>query len=153
MSHIRQSTQTLYASKPSKSSRLALWHVVCSSLLLNGCFFWLPIEEDQPNAPPVIEYSSPEPDNIFRIDTPSGAVAWVSVFDPDQEDVMEYLWTINGLGPQGTSQAFMSGNYQGSSIQLPLDPVYNGRVLTCTVYDPAGASDRRSWTIEVEAGS
>jgi hypothetical protein len=120
---------------------------------LNGCFFWLPIEEEHPNAPPVIEFSSPEPENVFRIDTPTGAVAWVSVFDPDQSDVMEYMWTINGLGPQGSSQAFMSGNYQGSSIQLPLDPLYNGRVLTCTVFDPAGASDRRSWTIEVEGGS
>jgi len=152
MSHIRQNTPNTRPLKPFSYRGLRCWHVACIILTMNGCFFWLPIEEDHPNAPPIIEFSSPEPENVFRIDTPTGAVAWVSVFDPDQSDVMEYMWTINGLGPQGTSQAFMSGNYQGSSIQLSLDPVYNGRVLTCTVYDPAGASDRRSWTIEVEGG-
>ena len=153
MSHICPKQTTPNDPKPLKISSLGLWHVVCMFVFAQGCYFWLPIEEEHPNAPPVIEYSSPEPDNIFRIDTPAGSVAWVSVFDPDQGDVMEYMWTINGLGPQGTAQAFMSGNYQGSSIQLPRDPVYNGRVLTCTVYDPSGASDRRSWTIEVEEGS
>ena len=153
MSHIRPKSNPCNPLKLLKFNGLPLWHTACILMLTHGCYFWLPAQERHPNEPPVIEYSSPEPDKIFRIDTPSGSVAWVSVFDPDQEDVMEYLWTINGLGPQGSSQAFMSGNYQGSSIQLPLDPIYNGRVLTCTVYDAAGASDRRSWTIEVEQGS
>ena len=153
MSHIHPTNPHHAHSKSFKNKGLGLWHIACIFLYSSGCYFWLPIEEEHPNAPPVIEYSSPEPENIFRIDTPAGSVAWVSVFDPNQEDVMEYMWTINGLGPQGTAQSFMSGNYQGSSIQLPLDPVYNGRVLTCTVYDPSGASDRRSWTIEVERGS
>jgi hypothetical protein len=108
-----------------------------------------PIERD-PNVPPVIEYSSPEADAVLRIDTSYGGVAWVSVYDVDEDDVMEYLWTVTGLGPQGTAEAFVNGNYRGSKIQLPLDSLYNGRVLTCTVYDKAGASDRRSWTVEVE---
>ena len=153
MSHIRQIPPTSHTPKTFNFNGLGSWHTACILFVLQGCYFWLPIEEEHPNAPPVIEYSSPEPDNIFRINTPAGSVAWVSVFDPDQGDVMEYMWTINGLGPQGTAQAFMSGNYQGSSIQLPRDPVYNGRVLTCTVYDASGASDRRSWTIQVEEGS
>ena len=89
--------------------------------------------------------------DIFRIDTKEGGVAWVSVYDPDEDDVMEYLWTISGLGPQGSAQTFVSGNYQGSSIQLAQDSQFNTRVLTCTVYDSQGASDRRSWTIEVES--
>jgi len=116
-----------------------------------GCFFWLPFQEIKPNEPPQIEYSSPEVSDIFRIDTKEGGVAWVSVYDPDEDDVMEYLWTISGLGPQGSAQTFVSGNYQGSSIQLPQDSQFDTRVLTCTVYDTQGASDRRSWTIEVEA--
>ena len=153
MSHFCQKHAHNRPPKMFKINNLGLWHVACILVFMKGCYFWLPVEEEHPNAPPVIEYSSPEPENVFRIDTPAGSVAWVSVFDPDQGDVMEYMWTINGLGPQGTAQAFMSGNYQGSSIQLPRDPVYNGRVLTCTVYDPSGASDRRSWTIEVEEGS
>ena len=153
MSHITPANTDQAHRNPSIFNGLRIWHTACIMFLMNGCYFWLPAQERHPNEPPVIEYSSPEPDNVFRIDTPAGSVAWVSVFDPDESDVMEYMWTINGLGPQGTSQAFMSGNYQGSSIQLPLDPIYNGRVLTCTVYDAAGASDRRSWTIEVEQGS
>jgi hypothetical protein len=120
---------------------------------MQGCFFWLPLEEEPPNEPPVIEYSSPEADEVFRIDTQQGGVAWVSVYDPDEGDVMDYLWSINGLGPQGSAQTFVSGNYQGSSIQLPQDPDLNGRVLTCTVYDLSGATDRRNWSIEVEVGS
>ncbi len=127
--------------------------MVCISPILSGCFFWPPFVEIHPNVAPVIEYSSPEADNVFRIDTQQGGVAWVSVVDDDEGDVMEYLWTINGLGPQGTATSFVSGNYQGSSITLPQDPVYDGRVLTCTVYDAAGASDRRTWTIEVEEGA
>ena len=121
--------------------------------VMPGCFFWLPLNELEPNEPPQIEYSSPEQSEVFRIDTTQGGVAWVSVFDPDEGDVMEYLWTISGLGPQGSSQTFVSGNYQGSSIQLPLDTQLNARVLTCTVFDSQGASDRRSWSIEVESGT
>ena len=120
---------------------------------MSGCFFWPPFVEVHPNAPPVIEFSSPEADNVFRIDTQQGGVAWVSVYDEDEGDVMDYLWTINGLGPQGTATSFVSGNYQGSSITLAQDAVYDGRVLTCTVYDSSGASDRRTWTIEVETGT
>ena len=139
--------------KAFKFKRLREWHAVCIVSLMSGCFFWPPFVEIHPNAAPVIEYSSPEAEDIFRIDTNQGGVAWVSVYDPDEEDVMEYLWTINGLGPQGTATSFVSGNYQGSTITLPLDEVYDGRVLTCTVYDAAGASDRRTWTIEVEEGA
>ena len=136
-----------------KTSGLRYWHTVCSSIFLSGCLFWPPFEEIYPNEPPVIEFSGPEADDIFRIDTQQGGIAWVSVYDPDDDDVMEYLWTINGLGPQGTATNFVNGNYQGSSISLPLDPIYDGRVLTCTVYDAAGASDRRTWTIDVEDGT
>jgi hypothetical protein len=117
---------------------------------VQGCFFWLPFEEVQPNEPPIIEYSSPDEGDIFRIDTSQGGVAWISVYDPDEDDVMDYLWSINGLGPQGSAQTFVSGNFQGSSIQLPQTANMDGRVLTATVYDAAGASDRRHWTIEVE---
>ena len=100
----------------------------------------------------MIEYSSPDAGEVFRIDTSSGGVAWISVFDPDEDDEMDYLWSINGLGPQGSAQSFVSGNYQGSSIQLGADDNFDGRVLTATVYDTAGASARRFWTIEVEVG-
>ena len=124
--------------------------MACIVFSMSGCFFYLPPVELNSNVAPVIEYSSPEPEDVLRIDTTNGSVAWVSVYDDDEGDVMEYLWTITGLGPQGSSQAFVTGNYRGSSIQLPMDPIYNGRVLTCTVYDKAGASDRRSWSIEVE---
>ena len=134
-------------------SCLPLWHGLCISLCSTGCFFWPPFVEVHPNAPPVIEYSSPEADNVFRIDTSQGGVAWVSVYDDDEGDVMDYLWTINGLGPQGSATSFVSGNYQGSTITLPQDPIYHGRVLTCTVFDTAGASARRTWTIQVETGA
>ncbi len=150
MSHIYHSAPTPDTGKPFKYKGLGYWHVVCMFIFQSGCFFYLPPVEKNPNVAPVIEYSSPEPDDVLRIDTAHGSVAWVSVYDEDEGDVMEYLWTITGLGPQGTSQAFVTENYRGSSIQLSMDPIYSGRVLTCTVYDKAGASDRRSWTIEVE---
>ena len=153
MSRIAPKPQIPTHTIPFNFKYLRAWHAVCISPILSGCFFWPPFVEIHPNAAPVIEYSSPEADNVFRIDTQQGGVAWVSVVDDDEGDVMEYLWTINGLGPQGTATSFVSGNYQGSSITLPQDPVYDGRVLTCTVYDAAGASDRRTWTIEVEEGA
>ena len=129
------------------------WHILCCCWFVSGCFYWNPFEQVYPNAPPSIEFSSPERGDVFRIDGLQGGVAWVSVVDPDEGDVMDYLWTINGLGPQGSAQSFVSGNYQGSSIQLPNDATLNGRTLTCTVYDQAGASDRRSWSIEVGGGA
>ena len=150
MSHIYHTANHHTAPKPFNSKGLRYWHMVCIVFYTSGCFFYLPPVEQNSNVAPVIEYSSPEPEDVLRIDTVTGSVAWVSVYDEDEGDVMEYLWTITGLGPQGTSQAFVTGNYRGSSIQLPMDPIYNGRVLTCTVYDKAGASDRRSWSIEVE---
>ena len=122
-------------------------------MLSPGCFFWLPFDKVEPNEPPVIEFSSPSDSDVFRIDTKEGGVAWVSVYDPDEGDVMEYLWSISGLGPQGSAQTFVSANYQGSSIQLPQEMNLNARTLTCTVYDSQGASDQRSWSIEVETGS
>jgi len=131
---------------------LRSWYVFCIMWCTSGCFFWLPLEEKHPNVPPVIEFSSPEADGIVRVDTVSGSVAWVSVYDKDEDDALEYLWTISGLGPQGTAQAFVNNNYQGSSIQVLPDTVYDGRVLTCTVYDSVGASDRRSWSIEIGEG-
>jgi hypothetical protein len=136
-----------------KYRHLRAWHALCLSFSVSGCFYWKPFDQVYPNAAPTIEYSNPEATEVLRISGAEGGVAWVSVFDPDEGDVMDYLWTINGLGPQGSAQTFVSGNYQGSSIQLPFDTVLNGRTLTCTVYDQAGASDRRSWAIEVGGGS
>ena len=136
-----------------KTSSLRSWHALCCSWWVSGCFYWQPFEQVYPNAPPSIEFSSPDEGQVFRIDGTQGGVAWVSVVDPDEDDVMDYLWTINGLGPQGSAQTFVSGNYQGSSIQLPSDPLLDGRTLTCTVYDQAGASARRSWSIEVGGGA
>lgn len=132
---------------------LKQWHGYCLLWFSGGCFYWQPFEQVYPNAPPSIEFSSPEQGEVFRIDGTQGGVAWVSVVDPDEGDVMDYLWTINGLGPQGSAQTFVSGNYQGSSIQLANDSSLNGRTLTCTVYDRAGASARRSWSIEVGGGA
>ena len=137
---------------PFKTNALRYWHALCCCWLMSGCFYWHPFEQVYPNAPPQIEFSSPESGEVFRIDSLQGGVAWVSVVDPDEGDVMDYLWTINGLGPQGSAQTFVSGNYQGSSIQLPSDTTLDGRTLTCTVYDQAGASDRRSWSIQVGGG-
>ena len=117
------------------------------TLGIGGCFYWAPLDQALPNTPPVVEYSSPDAGIDLELDPEQGGVAWVSVFDPDDDDVMDYLWTVSGLGPQGTAQAFVSGNYQGSSIQLAANQALDGRTLTCTVYDLAGASDRRSWTI------
>jgi len=136
-----------------KYNTLKHWHALCFTWLGSGCFYWQPFEQVYPNAPPSIEFSSPDQGDVFRIDGIQGGVAWVSVVDIDEDDVMDYLWTINGLGPQGSAQTFVSGNYQGSSIQLPSDPLLDGRTLTCTVYDQAGASDRRSWAIEIGGGS
>ena len=138
---------------PFKFNTLRFWYRLCLVACSTGCFYWQPFEQVYPNVAPIIEFSSPDEDDVFRIDGTQGGVAWVSVVDPDEGDVMDYLWTITGLGPQGTAQTFVSGNYQGSSIQLPSDPLLDGRTLTCTVYDQAGASARRSWSISVGGGA
>jgi hypothetical protein len=119
---------------------------------MSGCFFWLPLVEEQSNMQPVIEYSSPELEGVLLLDSPTGSVAWVAVSDPDEDDTIEYLWTIDGLGPQATATAFVNQNYQGSKITLMADPLYDGRTLTCMVYDSRGASTRATWEIEVAEG-
>ena len=101
---------------------------------------------------PTIEYSSPELDGVFVLDSPLGSVAWVAVTDPDDGDTLEYLWTIDGLGPQATATAFVNQNYQGSKLTLAPDPLFDGRTLTCIVYDSRGATTRGTWEIEVPSG-
>jgi len=101
---------------------------------------------------PVIEYASPELDGIFLLDSIEGNAAWVGVYDPDEGDTVEYLWTITGLGPQATASATVSENYQISKITLLPRQIYHDRTLTVTVFDSRGASTRASWTIEVEEG-
>jgi hypothetical protein len=109
--------------------------------------------EEEANMKPEIEYSSPEIDQVFVLNTPSGSVAWVAVTDPDEGDTIEYLWTIDGLGPQATASAFVNTNFQGSSITLIPDDVYDGRTLTCMVYDSHGASTRATWELSVPEGA
>jgi hypothetical protein len=131
---------------------LRRWYAACIFMLTSGCFFFLPLLEEEPNMPPVIEFSNPEPDGVFLLNSPTGSVAWIAVTDPDPDDTVEYLWTISGLGPQGSAQAFVNKNYQGSSITLAPDSVYEGRTLSCAVYDSIGASARISWTIAIGEG-
>ena len=101
---------------------------------------------------PEIEFSSPELNGVFVLASPTGSVAWVAVTDPDEEDTIEYLWTIDGLGPQATATAFVNQNYQGSAITLQPDPIYDRRTLTCMVYDSRGATARATWEINVPEG-
>lgn len=122
------------------------------SLSMSGCFFFLPLLEEEPNLPPIIEFSYPEADQVFRLDSPAGSVAWIAVTDPDKNDTVEYQWTIGGLGPQGTASAFVNNEYRGSAIRLPPDSVFDGRSLLCTVFDSMGASVQISWQIEVADG-
>ena len=101
---------------------------------------------------PVIEYSSPEISGTFLLDSPSGSVAWVAVTDPDEGDTVEYLWTIDGLGPQATATSFVNENFQGSTITLMPRDLYDGRTLTCMIYDSRGASTRATWEIQLAEG-
>jgi hypothetical protein len=119
---------------------------------MNGCFFFLPLLEEEPNMPPVIEFSYPEADEVFHLDSPAGSVAWIAVTDPDKNDTVEYLWTIDGLGAQGSASAFVNQDYRGSAIRLTADSVYDDRNLVCTVFDSKGASAQVSWLIEVAEG-
>ncbi len=152
MSHIGRFRVGTPTPKSRIFSTLGTWYALCCSFTLSGCFFFLPLVEEEPNMPPVIEFSNPEPNGVLHINSPAGSVAWIAVTDPDPHDTVEYLWTIEGLGPQGTAQAFVNKNYQGSSITLPADANLDGRQLTCTVFDNIGASTRIGWEIAVEVG-
>ena len=122
---IAPSHPTMSCCKLFNSNILRSWYRLCLVASSAGCFYWQPFEQVYPNAAPIIEFSSPDQDDVFRIDGTQGGVAWVSVVDPDEGDVMDYLWTITGLGPQGTAQTFVSGNYQGKF------PPFNFRVTRC----------------------
>lgn len=126
-----------------------LWHALCMSTGLSGCYFWFPLVEEPQNVSPTITASYPAP-NADWILEPGLNKAFVRVQDPDEghADRLEYFWTLGRYGEQGTAVP-ITGNEVGSWLHLTADQKFDGSVLTCRVVDPAGGADDISWTIVV----
>lgn len=122
---------------------------MCPSL--TGCPFVLDFIEVEQNVPPVITQSSPglDQDLIFRTDQ---YTAFVVVLDQDDTE-LDFVWTIETLGIQPDAVPVRSGDLLGSQLTLTRDEDLDGLLLQVTVYDPAGATDQRAWTIVVEEAS
>ncbi|NOY28105.1 MAG: hypothetical protein GXP62_19745 [Oligoflexia bacterium] len=115
--------------------------------MTTGCPFFLPFIEVEQNVPPSIDYSSPGEGDTLEIKTEQ-YTAFVVAQDPDDTD-LSFFWTIDGYGTQGDAVAIRSGTQIGSQLTISRDQNYDQHILTVIVYDPQGASDQRSWPIEV----
>jgi len=109
--------------------------------------YWPALTAGEKNSPPEIQTSDPAEGAELLFDLPQ-VVAFVVVIDPNEEDTLEYVWTIERFGPQ-PSVPLTTESVNGSMITLQKDPSFNGRKLTCTVYDSFGASDSRQWIIVI----
>ena len=114
---------------------------------LQGCFYWLPFVEVEPNMPPEITNSSPA-DGAPVIVNGDGATVFVVVQDENDPENLVYIWSVEGLG-QVPHTPLVAGTLHGSSVELEARPEYDGRILDCWVYDSYGASSDREWSIEV----
>ncbi len=125
------------------------WHVLCIAIspMLHGCYFFLPFVEVTRNVAPTIDFSSPAEGEPLRFQGPQ-ETAFVFAQDEDG-DALSFVWTLEGYGVRPEAVPFQSGELQGSQLSLQQDLDFDGRELTVSVYDPAGASARRSWVIEI----
>ena len=128
------------------------WYGPCSMLLVtmlllqSGCFFFLPITRAE-NVPPQIIHSSPGDGETLVIDLPE-VVAFVEAED-DDGDSLFCEWSIDFIGELGPGTPLLNPDLQGCALTLDQDPEYDGRTLTCQVFDPSKDSDEISWPIEV----
>lgn len=133
-----------------RALRSRAWHVFCiPALLSSGCYFWLPLVEEQPNEPPEIRESYPAEGERLDLDLPE-VIVYVRVVDKNDPEELSYQWEVNGLGEEGRTEPLAAGsNIYGSRLTLPRDTLYDGRELQVTVVDSFGDSDQRSWLIVV----
>ena len=124
-----------------------LWHASCMLFPASGCYYFLPLAEEQPNVPPLITDSFPAAGDPWVLE-PGVNTAFVRVQDENDADRLEYFWTVTNLGEQGTATP-ITGNENGSWLTLPGDPLYDGRVLRCRVIDSFGDSDEAEWPLSV----
>ena len=98
--------------------------------------------------PPTITASYPGRDDVWTLE-PGLNKAFVRAFDEDKDDLqrLEFFWTIERLGEQGTAVP-ITGNEVGSWLHLQGDTIYSGKTLTCRVVDPSGGASEISWELE-----
>ncbi len=117
-----------------------------------GCYFWMPLVEEQVNKPPEIVSSFPEPDQMLELNT-DPTVAWVVVEDENDPESLDYLWTIENIGPQPWEPLPFYGddqNIYGSMIRITPDPIlHHGRRLRAQVTDGFGATAVAEWDLSV----
>jgi hypothetical protein len=135
------------AGNPSRAAVFRWWHASCILFGTSGCYYFLPLAEEQPNVPPVITDSFPSSGDPWVLE-PGVNTAFVRVLDENDADRLEYFWTVTNLGEQGTATP-ITGNENGSWLTLEGDPLYDGRVLRCRVIDSFGESDEAEWPLSV----
>lgn len=116
---------------------------------MTGCPFVLPFIEVEQNVPPAILDSRPGDGLPVEIETDQ-YTAFVVAQDPDDLE-LTFVWDIEAFGIQPQAVPVRTGDLQGSQLTIQADAAYNDKVLTVTVYDAAGATASRSWTILVTA--
>jgi hypothetical protein len=139
----------LTAPEARPAAGLRMWHALCMSFGLSGCYFWFPLIEEPQNVPPTITASYPAAGDTWVLE-PGLNKAFVLVQDPDAGDPerLEYFWTIGRFGEQGTAVP-IAGNEVGSWLHLIADDKYDGNVLSVRVTDPQGGADDISWELSI----
>ncbi len=100
------------------------------------------------NSPPRITASYPAEGEVFTLDLPENT-AFILVRDDNDPYALEYRWTIENLGTQGTAVPLQGNNEQGSKLVLGRDDVYDGRTLEVRVTDGFGVAVTREWLLDI----
>jgi hypothetical protein len=115
---------------------------------LAGCFSpWTIVEEDI-NKPPEIRASYPTTGEDFVLDLPE-KTAFVFVYDANDPLDIEFRWTIQGFGVQGSAVPIQGDNEQGSQLLVTRNEAYDGRELSVRVTDGFGEAVSIEWTIDI----
>lgn len=121
----------------------ALWHVLCISVLCQGCLYLKPIEMEGNMPPTILDFNGDYYCDVEDYPDIEGnliclgdfeVVVYVVANDPDG-DVLSFSWVGYGSGPIGTADILYEGENQTSFISLTRDQVLDGEELRCTISD------------------
>jgi hypothetical protein len=92
------------------------------------------------------------PDNAENVILDGDVTLFLTVSDPEADPVT-FLWSIDGLGWQGTATPVPTGDEDdgvyGSQLTVAEDPDLDQHDVVCDFWDGESARQSEIWTLEV----
>lgn len=132
---------------------IVAWHAGCILFGTSGCFVTWDVPYAEPeNLPP--EFTSLTVEDGGLITMNDTFPFFAAAQDPDSDGQVVFVWQAGGRILFDDPQQFGDGDSGsvitwGSSVEVPYDPLLNGKTLLCTVYDDEGDHIDASWPLEV----